>query len=287
MLSHTRIAFMSDRSGKFEIYTMGAEGNTLTRLTNNPAKDEYPSWSPDGTKIVFDSDRENKTAAIYVMDADGTNVTHLTKPGSKASETHPAWSPDGKKIAFVRHENGSNQSDQSGDIYTMNPDGTHITQLTHSYQKQSDAPSWSPDSQQIAYHAKQDGNLDIYTMDADGSNRKNITHNKNSDEGIPVWSPLGDTIAFYSNRTKADTAQVYTMKPDGTSAKPLPNAGNESRFPGAFSPDGQWIAYMSLRPGGEEIAVMRLSGQNDAPITNNNAKNSRVYATNSFPAWSK
>jgi Tol biopolymer transport system component len=284
MLSHTRIAFMSDRSGNFDIYTMGTEGNTLTRLTDNPTKDEYPSWSPDGKHIAFDSDRENGTPAIYVMNDDGTNVMRLTKQGSKASETHPVWSPDGKKIAFVRHESESNQKSA---LYTMNPDGTHITQLTHSYQKQSDAPSWSPDSQQIAYHAEQDGNLGIYTMDADGSNRKNITHNKNSDEGMPVWSPFGDKIAFYSNRADAKTAQIYTMKPDGTEIKPLSNVSNESRFPGAFSPDGQWIAYMKLLPGGEEIAVMRLSGQNDVSITNNNAKNSRMYATNSFPTWSQ
>ena len=71
------IAFTSDRDGNFEIYVMDADGTAQTNLTNNPASDAVPAWSPDGTKIAFFSDRDGNRE-IYVMDADGTNPTRLT-----------------------------------------------------------------------------------------------------------------------------------------------------------------------------------------------------------------
>src|SRR5262249_7886288 len=77
--------------------TLPRSTSGLIRLTNNPAADEMPRWSPDGSKIAFQSNRDGKYE-IYVMDVDGANVKRLTN--NQANDTDPAWSPDGKKIAF-------------------------------------------------------------------------------------------------------------------------------------------------------------------------------------------
>src|SRR5215217_5243124 len=93
----TRIAFDSDRDGNREIYTMFTDGGDQTRLTDNPAFDGEPAWSPDRSQLAFVSDRDD-TNNIYVMDADGSDVRPLT--ANRADNIDPAWSPDGQMIAF-------------------------------------------------------------------------------------------------------------------------------------------------------------------------------------------
>ena len=93
-----RIVFTSLRDGNFEIYVMDADGGNQENLTNHPASDKQPDWSPDGTKIAFVSSRKGGVYQIYVMDTDGKNVIRLTDGAGQ--KTNPDWSPDGRKIAF-------------------------------------------------------------------------------------------------------------------------------------------------------------------------------------------
>ena len=92
------IAFVSSRDGNAEIYIMNADGSGVTRLTTNSANDEFPAWSPDGSKIVFTSGRSGNDE-IYVMNADGSSVTRLTN--NSAADRYAAWSPDGRRIIFA------------------------------------------------------------------------------------------------------------------------------------------------------------------------------------------
>ena len=118
---------------------INADGTNLQNLTNHPAYDWGPAWSPDGTKIAFASDRDGNVE-IYVMNADGTNPRNLTNHPADDGEllwSRPAWSPDGMKIAFTSMRDGN------AEIYVMAADGTNPRNLTH-HPAQDDMPAWSP-----------------------------------------------------------------------------------------------------------------------------------------------
>ncbi len=154
------------------------------RLTRNDAYDGWPSWSPDGQEIAFESKRvdENgmETPGIYVMDTEGHNVRRLT-PVKSAYE--PAWSPDGRKIAFVSGRDGHL------DIWVMDADGKNPTNLTNDPGRDV-APGWSPDGRRIVFQSYRDGNEEIYIMDADGSGPRNLTLHPSRDQ-VPACSQPG------------------------------------------------------------------------------------------------
>ena len=129
----SEIAFFSDRDANFEIYVMKGDGSEQIRLTDNPARDYWPVWSPDGSKIAFASYRDGNWG-IFVMNADGTAETRLT---SGAADQEPAWSRDGSAIAFA------SQRDGNYEVYVMNADGTGQTNLTNSPANDR-WPTWSP-----------------------------------------------------------------------------------------------------------------------------------------------
>jgi dipeptidyl aminopeptidase/acylaminoacyl peptidase len=128
------IAFTSTRDGNDEVYVMNADGTSPINLTNNPASDDLPSWSPDGTKIAFTSERDGNRE-VYVMNADGTDQTRLTD--NPAFDWLPSWSPDGTKIAFTSARDGNVE------VYVMNADGSGQTRLTDN-PATDDLPSWQP-----------------------------------------------------------------------------------------------------------------------------------------------
>ena len=140
-----QIAFVRGTNGEartYEIYVMNAaDGSDVTRLTHNSASDGDPNWSPDGTKIAFDSDRDdNGNRDIYVMNAaDGSDVTRLTD--NPDFDQFPSWSPDGTKIAFASDRDSTNNG-QNDAIYVMNAaDGSGQTRLTNTDAFYS-APDW-------------------------------------------------------------------------------------------------------------------------------------------------
>ena len=108
--------------GKADVCVMDIEGNQLKNLTQSPGVDEVGSWSPDGSKIVFFSNRDGN-GEIYVIDSNGGNQVNLTN--HPALDAAPTWSPDGTKIAFH-----SNREGDQDDIYAMNPDGANVVNLT-------------------------------------------------------------------------------------------------------------------------------------------------------------
>ena len=142
-LDGKQIAFGARRDGHFEnkfavtyeIYVMDADGGNQRRLTENRNNDRYPSWSPDGERIVFTADRKGNFEQfdIYVMDADGGNLQNLTQ--HRAWDWRPSWSPDGNRIVFESRRDGN------AEIYMMDADGGNPHNLTNN-RHHDGSPAW-------------------------------------------------------------------------------------------------------------------------------------------------
>jgi dipeptidyl aminopeptidase/acylaminoacyl peptidase len=131
-----------------ELFFINADGSGLRRLTGADGYDGDAQTSPDGTQIVFVSNRDGNED-IYLMDIDGSNVRRLTN--NPANDVHPAWSPDGRWIVFASNR-GSGLAMNNYNLYVMSTDGGNQCQLTQGEDSEWE-PVWSPDGQWIAYVA--------------------------------------------------------------------------------------------------------------------------------------
>lgn len=275
-----KIVFMSDRvtpnnpTGDREIFVMSASGTGITQLTKNEAQDQSPTFSADGKKIVFDSDRDGDPD-IFVMNADGSRQTKVTDhpPETWTADREPSFSPNGKLIVFGSNRTtGEGVDNASGDmeIFVVKADGTGLRQLTHNENTaevgppnaDDQMPVFSPSGKKIAFitnrdRSPEDNNTEIYTMDASGLNETNLSRNPASD-GRPDWSPDGKKMVFNSERD--GNLEIYTMNANGTGS-PLRLTNNTvgDNLP-VFSPDGRQIAFQSQREGNFEIYRMKANG---------------------------
>ena len=285
--AQAQIAFASNRDGQVhailgwptsEIYVMDADGRNQQRLTENRHIDTHPSWSPDGKRIAFVSDRDGHvmhgipTFEIYVMDADGGNQQRLTE--NRARDSQPSWSPDGKRIVFAS-DRDRERGDHNYEIYVMDADGGNPQNLTNNPEEDRD-PSWSPDGKRIVFTSRREGHFiglhgitsEIYVMDADGGNEQRLTENRKNDMQ-PSWSPDGKRIAFYSDRKgDLENTEIYVMDADGGNQQRLTENRVDDGIP-SWSPDSKRIAFYSDRDGNTEIYVMDADGGNPQNLTNN------------------
>jgi Tol biopolymer transport system component len=176
----SRIAFMSDRSGDFDIWVVNSDGTGLERLTTHPGFDGYPSWSPDGLDIVFCSDREGN-GDIWVMRADGSEPRNLTR--SKRWDGNPVWFADGTSISFL------SDSSNAREIWVVGSDGRSLrkpeAQELDSVLAERERHTLSPDGSRILYVSRAFGmGPELWTKNLDGSDLKKLSASCIS----PVWS---------------------------------------------------------------------------------------------------
>ena len=257
-----KIAYVARSPGaeqKNDIYRLGITGTQAgdpVNLTRDPGSYFFPSWSPDGQKIVFVQSESEKQSygPIYIMDADGRQRVQLTEELGRY--IYFKWSPDGRRIAFQKYHGGD------WDICVMDADGSNLDNLTD-HPERDESPMWSPDGTRILFSSNRNGNSDIYAMDVDGSNLVNLTDHPGID-GLPRWSPDGTRIAFSSNRN--DIYDIYVMDADSSNLVSLTD-GSAPVITPVWSPDGKYIAYIRAEPDRtESIYIMDADGTHPTKV---------------------
>lgn len=216
------LAFTSDKDGNSEIYVMNPDGTGLTNLTNHPAHDATPFWSPDGQKIAFTSDRDGSNQ-VYMMNMDGSNITRVTNgDGSYGLDVNgfSPWSPEGTRLIVYKAA-----SEGGSKIYVVNVVEHTMTELTHE-SGQYLRTSWSSNGNYIAFNANTDRiPQDLFLVGGDGSGLVKLTENLTPGEYFMFeydWSQDGSTLFFathnnlQSHQKATYVSTLYKANMDGS-----------------------------------------------------------------------
>jgi Tol biopolymer transport system component len=245
-----KMAFSSNQSGKYEIWTMNSDGSDRRRLTDLKSFSFMPKWSPDGAKIAFVSQITpaggSRSVEIFAMNSDGSGLQQLTESidleaagGQAGGHDHaaeitgwnsvPAWSPDGAKILFGSNRDGDGSIPV---IYIMNADGSNQRKFGLFADVDGSQPDWSWATNKIVFVRGSAAKGDIWVMDG-GSPFPLLTAKKLTDNidnnGNPAWSPDGRQIAYVCDANS--NTDIYIMNADGSNARRLTYEKSAEGYP--------------------------------------------------------
>jgi TolB protein len=175
------------------IFIANADGSDARRVTagirTTKAYDTESQWSPDGRRLAFTRVKNDKQAAVFVVNVDGTGLRRLTPWSLDAAS--PDWSPSGRKILFNTYYDY--HPGKFANVFSIRPDGSHRTLLTHARPGvQSFRPAWSPDGTKVVFTrftptGKKSGRIDLLTVSADGNRLRRITNMPRAIPTNPDW----------------------------------------------------------------------------------------------------
>lgn len=285
-----RIVFVLNRNGNADIYSMDIDGYNVKQLTDDPADDTSPKWSPDGKKIAFVSRRGRKNfEGIYIMNADGSNQTGLKVRISFSDRFSLKWSPDGKQIVYLN---------PYGRLIFLNFETDAITELVFPAEQMQQSPrsfAGSPDGKKLVFSYVFAGPTngsdgDLYTVNLDGSGGTRLMAGGHASSPYSLaWSPDGTRIAFGKSFFDGPTPQVnfgflnpilykihvqpnlteylmaisshsmtLTVQPDGSDLHKV----TDKCAGGSWSPDSQWMVCSSKYNGNNnatELYIVNVS----------------------------
>ena len=198
-----RLAYHSWQSDKRGLVTVDVSGGNEHIVASN-LEDQLPTWSPDGSQLIFLSRRSGQRASeLFLVPSQGGEARVI------GNGEYPSWAPDGRLVFKGWEATGVG-------LRLAGPDLSDLQSLTD--QASDTAPAVSPDGKQVAFMSQRDGDWDVYVVNSDGSGLRQLTNDPASD-GLPVWSPDGKAIAFASNR--GGPWAVWAVTPEGSGSRQL------------------------------------------------------------------
>ncbi len=263
-ITRSRIGYISDLSGRKEVYVMEYDGNVPTRITSDRNISLTPSLSPDAKRILYSSQKSGGWV-VYERDlATGNRLVTFNAPGLNIA---PSWHPKGDGYALTASKDGNRE------IYHVTRD-RKVKRLTR-HPGDDVSPAWSPDGKRITFTSNRAGSPQIYVMSARGGRAKRITF-RGRYNTEPDWSPTGNLIAYTCRND--GFFHICVTDPKGKRPQQLTSGPWDDESP-SFSPDGRHIAFSSSRGGKNDIYMMDIDGGNIEKLTYNGANNTS-------PTWS-
>lgn len=249
-------------------HTHGSVGPAVALTNELNSRNGLTAFSPDGRRIAFTSMHRGRGYQIWLMDADGQNLTQLTTDAQAA--LLPCWYPSGDQIAF----------------YCMRADNSTLSSIAVESRKEKvlaraeglEGLRLSPDAKQVAFNYAPDSFFNIGVMTTEGEQLQQLTFEKTF-TGFPCWSPNGKLLAYQMKR--GDDMQIMLLPSSGGAPTQL-TFGSGDKWPYSWSPDGDKIAFAGSRNGVWNVMWISLSDRTEKQLTNN----SRPGVIIRFPDWS-
>ena len=248
------------------IYLLEVTTGLVRALTSDLAWNLDGAWSPDGSRIAFQSTRDGRDD-IFVMDYGGGGSHRLTD--GRGFNEYPSWSPDGRWIVFNSTRDGVADSAGTGyyrDLYIMHPDGSEIHRLTSHFGTFNFA-AWNPNGHTLAFESDRGGTWDVYTMGIDGSGLEQVTHEKGGGSaGFPRWSPDGKRVVFGAS-ISGEPGSIYWLAVGDGEPHRVTFGAPGLQWDGYpdWSSDGNWIVFerngndaqlYAVRPDGSDLTQL-------------------------------
>lgn len=229
-------------------------GDPYPRLISQGSwNDSEPSLSPDGSMLVFRSDRDNMHD-LYWLDMRNLEIHRLTE--TEAYEGNPVWSPDNQWLCYEVYEN------DSFDLWIEAVDGSQLFTLTGHPAMDFD-PAWNPAGRQIIFVSNRDGSNDLFIADLEDPEQRflNITNSPDITESSPAFSSDGRYLAY--SGYEDGVHQIFVLDMEDSNARPI-HIG-QGRLP-AWSPDDRSIVAVLSMPNSEQLVTYAVDSEPIKPL---------------------
>jgi TolB protein len=261
--SQTRIAFISDKSGKKELYVMDYDGANIQRFTTDNSIVVSPNFSRQANKVAYTS-YKSAYPDVYVMTyPSGNRLVAARYPGLNSGA---AFSPDGSNIALTLSKDGNPE------LYTLTSSGSSPKRLTKTRGGES-SPCWSPNGSEIVYSSDQSGRPQICVISSSGGSPRALTSSGYNTE--PDWSAENGLIAYSSMR--GSEFVICTLNPNGGGGSNLYSDGS-CEHP-SWSPDGRHLVFSRTSGGHSDLYILDI-------VTKEAVQLSKNFGNCTQPSWS-
>jgi len=260
----TKVAFVANASGHKEIYECDYDGYNVRRITEDRSIVLLPRWSPDGTKILYNSYKDGGPM-LYMKEKTSRTARRIS--ARSGLNIGASWAPDGSRVALTLSLNGN------PDIFMIDLSGKIIRRLTDHWSIDV-SPVFSPDGKKIAFVSNRSGSPQIYVKDLANGREQRLTY-EGTYNTSPSWSSL-NRIAYVS--MGGGSFDIFSIDEEGGQLRRLTNDQGNNEDP-CWSPDGRYLMFSSNREGRYNLYIMNANGQNQRKVTS-------LEGDQTAPSWS-